>query len=68
MGSLTTTPPLPDETATGDDVWHRALPVTGRRDHGIGSVEGKVTVTDAPGPGMAPGMEKVLKYAVRGPG
>lgn len=29
-----------DQTITGFDLWHLALPVTTRRDHGIGSVEG----------------------------
>lgn len=33
-----------DETITGFDVWHCALPVTGRRDHGIGEVSGKIEV------------------------
>ena len=28
------------QTITGFDVWHLALPVTSRRDHGIGSVAG----------------------------
>ncbi len=35
---------LPDDRITGFDVWHCALPVTGRRDHGIGSVEGTIEV------------------------
>ena len=34
----------PDARITGFDVWHCALPVTGRRDHGIGSVAGRVEV------------------------
>lgn len=29
-----------DQPITGYDVWHLSLPVTSRRDHGIGSVEG----------------------------
>jgi muconate cycloisomerase len=29
-----------EQIITGYDVWHLALPVTSRRDHGIGSVEG----------------------------
>ncbi len=29
-----------DQTITGFDVWHLSLPVTSRRDHGIGRVEG----------------------------
>ena len=29
-----------DQTISGYDLWHLALPVTSRRDHGIGSVEG----------------------------
>ena len=33
-----------DQPITGFDVWHCALPVTGRRDHGIGAVAGKVEV------------------------
>lgn len=32
------------QVVTGFDVWHCALPVTGRRDHGIGAVAGKVEV------------------------
>ena len=32
------------QPVTGFDVWHCALPVTGRRDHGIGAVAGKVEV------------------------
>lgn len=35
---------LPAETITGYDVWHCALPVTGRRDHGIGTVAGTIEV------------------------
>ncbi|MFP1630492.1 enolase C-terminal domain-like protein [Zhengella sp. ZM62] len=33
-----------DQPITGFDVWHCALPVTGRRDHGIGAVAGKIEV------------------------
>ncbi|PHP69151.1 muconate cycloisomerase [Zhengella mangrovi] len=33
-----------DQAITGFDVWHCALPVTSRRDHGIGSVGGSVEV------------------------
>ena len=32
------------QTITGFDLWHLALPVTARRDHGIGSVEGSVEI------------------------
>ncbi len=35
---------LPDERIVGFDVWHCALPVTGRRDHGIGAVAGDIEV------------------------
>lgn len=35
---------LPDERIVGFDVWHCALPVTGRRDHGIGAVAGEIEV------------------------
>ncbi len=35
---------LTDERITGFDVWHCSIPVTGRRDHGIGSVAGTVEV------------------------
>ncbi len=35
---------LTDERITGFDVWHCTIPVTGRRDHGIGSVAGTVEV------------------------
>ena len=28
-----------DQTSTGYDLWHLALPVVSRRDHGIGAVE-----------------------------
>ncbi|MCB1342444.1 MAG: muconate cycloisomerase [Pseudooceanicola sp.] len=34
----------PDDIIAGMDLWHCALPVTGRRDHGIGSVGGSVEV------------------------
>jgi muconate cycloisomerase len=44
MGGLMTASALPDETIIGYDVWHCALPVTGRRDHGIGTVAGTVEV------------------------
>lgn len=33
-----------EEKITGFDVWHCALPVSGKRDHGIGEVSGKVEV------------------------
>jgi muconate cycloisomerase len=33
-----------EETITGLDLWHLALPVLSRRDHGIGSVEGSCEV------------------------
>ena len=33
-----------DQKITGFDVWHLALPVTSRRDHGIGAVEGSCEV------------------------
>lgn len=33
-----------DQPITGYDVWHCALPVTSRRDHGIGSVAGSIEV------------------------
>ena len=33
-----------DEKITGLDLWHLALPVVSRRDHGIGSVEGAVEI------------------------
>ncbi|MTI00876.1 enolase C-terminal domain-like protein [Roseibium sp. RKSG952] len=33
-----------NQKITGFDVWHLALPVTSRRDHGIGSVEGTCEV------------------------
>ncbi|WP_425416798.1 enolase C-terminal domain-like protein [Oricola indica] len=35
---------LPDERIIAFDVWHCALPVVGRRDHGIGSVGGTIEV------------------------
>ncbi|MFD2856843.1 enolase C-terminal domain-like protein [Seohaeicola zhoushanensis] len=34
----------PDDIISGMEVWHCALPVVGRRDHGIGSVGGSVEV------------------------
>ena len=34
----------PGQRITGFDVWHCVLPVTSRRDHGIGSVSGSVEV------------------------
>ena len=34
----------PDDIISGMDLWHCALPVTGRRDHGIGSVGGAIEV------------------------
>lgn len=34
----------PDDIISGMDLWHCALPVTGRRDHGIGSVGGTIEV------------------------
>lgn len=34
----------PDDIVSGMEVWHCALPVVGRRDHGIGSVGGSVEV------------------------
>ncbi|MEP3114530.1 enolase C-terminal domain-like protein [Nisaea sp.] len=33
-----------DEKITGLDLWHLALPVLSRRDHGIGSVEGAIEI------------------------
>ena len=33
-----------DQLITGFDLWHLALPVTTRRDHGIGSVEGSCEI------------------------
>ena len=33
-----------EERITKMDLWHLALPVTARRDHGIGSVEGTIEV------------------------
>ena len=33
-----------EEKITGLDLWHLALPVVSRRDHGIGSVEGAVEI------------------------
>ncbi len=32
------------QTITGFDLWHLSLPITSRRDHGIGSVEGSVEI------------------------
>jgi len=41
-GSMTNIPPHPAPIISGMTLWHLSLPVTARRDHGIGSVEGGI--------------------------